>query len=104
MSDPSIISAAISSKVFADLLPQLAILPLRPIVRTPSDTPACTCRKGEACKSIGKHPAVYWGGLKPAEKITGRPGCGYGIATGRRSGLFTIDLDGLDAIRAFYAM
>jgi hypothetical protein len=43
--------------------------------------------------------------LGVAEKLEGDdPSVGYGIATGARSKIFVIDLDGLDAIRTFLAM
>lgn len=108
--DPSILVAAAGSRVFADRFPQLAIFPLRPIVRTKTGL-RCTCLAGGAdCDRLGKHPDWSWSKVKTHDKqwtnYDGHivEGVGYGIATGRRSGVFVIDLDGSDAIRAFYAM
>lgn len=90
---------ASQSAVFAALFPRLTIFPLRPI--------PCTCPAKAECGRLGKHPAVMWNpnALKAGEKLTDRryPGAGYGIATGARSCLFVVDLDGLKAVRAFYA-
>jgi Bifunctional DNA primase/polymerase, N-terminal len=108
-SDPSILVAASKSQVFAELFPRLAIFPLRPIVQT-SEGPRCTCSAGAACDRLGKHPDVRWSQVEANEKAWTNfrgeivYGIGYGIATGVRSGVFVIDLDGFVAIRAFYAM
>jgi Bifunctional DNA primase/polymerase, N-terminal len=96
---------------FDQLYAQLAIFPLRAIL----PGPACNCRDGADCERVGKHPACYWGKITPAHKCNGADGCpacfstpvamgGYGICTGIRSGIFIIDLDGREAIEAFYAM
>ncbi len=76
-----------------ELLATWALFPLRKILAT-DDGPACTCALGAACGSVGKHPAVLWRYLTAGEKVRGEPGCGYGIATGERSGIFVVDLDG----------
>ena len=84
---------------FVSLFSQLAIFPLRPIVDG-----ACTCALRERCGSIGKHPAILWSTLERAQQLKGEPGCGHGIATGVRSGVFVIDCDGEEAIRTLFAM
>jgi P4 family phage/plasmid primase-like protien len=58
----------------------------------------CECRDGAACTATGKHPAYAWGTLKAGEKVRGRDGCGYGIATGERSDVIVLDLDSDAAI------
>jgi len=97
--------AAESSVVFREIFDSLTLFPLRPILRT-ADGLACTCRAVERCGQIGKHPdgtiVPSWRELATGEKVCGLPGCGYGIATGSCSGIFVIDLDGADAIHAFY--
>ncbi len=115
MSTESLRRAAESSTVFSSLLEQLTIFPLRPIVRTSAGV-ACTCAGRASCDNIGKHPdgsvqsddprfpeGLRWSLFEAGEKFGGYPGCGYGIATGVRSGIFVVDLDGEEAIKAFSA-
>lgn len=83
-------------------LSSAAVFPLLLIVPTP-EGPRCECGDA-ACTRVGKHPAYPWGELGPGEKIRGADGCGYGIATGKRSGFFVVDLDGLDAQAAWAAL
>lgn len=60
----------------------------------------CTCRKGAECGSPGKHPRID-GGFKGAtsDEATVRrwwsqwPNANIGIATGRPSGVFAVDVD-----------
>lgn len=93
-SPDSLVRAATTSATFRNLLVSLTLFPLRAILPGPS----CTCREGARCGSIGKHPAVFWGQLAAGEKIFSDDlTCGYGIATGARSGLFVVDIDGPDA-------
>jgi hypothetical protein len=109
LSDTSIGAAVAQSDIFAALFSQLAIFPLRPIVRAPDEV-RCTCSQRADCDRIGKHPDVLWGEIKAGEKRWLNfadkclEGVGYGICTGHRSGVFCVDLDGEDAIRAFYRM
>lgn len=61
--------------------------PLYPIVNG-----KCTCSR-EDCDRVGKHPFVAWGSVEPGSCTPGETGCGYGISTGRVSGIFVIDTD-----------
>ena len=79
------------------LFPRLAVFPLHGIVDG-----RCACGRDE-CRNVGKHPAMRWSELAPAEKVRGPGGVGYGIATGTRSGVFVVDLDGEDAVDTFGA-
>ena len=74
-----------------------AIFPLHLILQTP-DGPRCGCGWTD-CPRVGKHPACDWGDLIRAEKRRSpdHPRAGYGIATGERSGVFVVDLDGEEA-------
>ncbi len=78
-----------------------AVFPLHLIVQT-SEGPRCGCG-WPSCTRIGKHPDGSWGELLPGEKRRSphHPHAGYGIATGVRSGIFVVDLDGEDASRKF---
>lgn len=69
-------------------LSRLAVFPLYPL-----KDGHCTCHQGPECERAGKHPQLLWSELGPAEKWAGAEGCGYGVATGSRSGLFVVDLD-----------
>lgn len=69
-------------------LEALSVFPLFPVKEG-----ACTCRAGAACERPGKHPLFLWSQLESGEKWLGPSGCGYGIATGTRSGFFAVDLD-----------
>lgn len=84
-----------SSAMFREIFSRLALFPLCPIL----SGPACACPRGAECARIGKHPAVRWNEreLGPGAKIVGAAGCGYGIATGHRSGLCILDIDSDDA-------
>ncbi len=103
-----LLRAEAASATFRALLPQLALFPLRSILRDGGDV-ACTCSKSRNCKQIGKHPACFWKHLEARGKWRGEswgtdPEAGWGIATGVRSGLFVVDLDGSTAIEAFHKM
>jgi predicted P-loop ATPase len=67
----------------------LRIFPLHGIFYD-QGVPACTCKHGTACKSIGKHPMVRW---RSYDENTKGPSGGYGIQTGRFNGIFVVDLD-----------
>jgi hypothetical protein len=63
---------------------------------------SCTCSRGAACSSPGKHPAVpweHWQRHRATEAeitawFTGPyQGYGVGIVTGRVSGIFVVDID-----------
>lgn len=60
----------------------------------------CTCSEGAACTRAGKHPSVPWANLVAGESIQGPEGCGYGLATGERSGCFVVDCDSASAAQA----
>lgn len=63
----------------------------------------CSCQRGDACGSPGKHPWVMWreagGSTDPGQIdawLSQRPLSGWGLLTGpERSGLFVIDVDPL---------
>lgn len=81
-------------------LHNLTVFPLFPVTATGS----CTCSKGKNCPSPAKHPYFQWANLHVGEKLGGPEGCGYGIATGHRSGFFVVDLDireGKNGLEAF---
>jgi hypothetical protein len=80
----------------------LYVLPVHtPVV--PIDATAavrCSCRDGESCSSKGKHPRTLHG-FKDATREVAKikewwsdwPDANIGIATGRESGVFIIDVD-----------
>lgn len=83
-------------------LEALAVFPLFPVTDG-----VCTCRAGPACERPAKHPMFLWSQLEAGEKWQGPAGCGYGIATGIRSGFFVVDLDvraDRDGVATFEAM
>lgn len=51
------------------------------------------CGCGTNCGRVGKHPAYPFSTLLVGQQVFGPEGCGYGIATGVRSGVFVVDLD-----------
>jgi predicted P-loop ATPase len=63
---------------------------------------ACTCNR-EDCKDAGKHPRVTGWQTRDLDH-TPVPGEGYGIATGRASGIFVVDVDGEDALRHLFSL
>lgn len=66
--------------------------PLIPIAELATlDNPKGQCACGPKCPNAGKHPAVAWRALEAPTSIP--PGHGVGLATGRRSGVFVVDLD-----------
>jgi hypothetical protein len=73
---------------YKDLARTFAIFPLRPTIDG-----VCTCEKGPECKAASKHPAKFWKGLKKGEQLDIPKGCGYGIATGERSGVVVVEED-----------
>ncbi len=65
---------------------------------------ACACGSA-ACARIGKHPAVAWGEISLGDEVD-RPeeGAGAGLKTGaapKGSGVFVVDIDGLEAWEAW---
>lgn len=67
----------------------------------------CSCNKGAACRSAGKHPRIKsWTGHASADPETVRgwwrrwPDANIGVATGGRSGIVVLDLDGPEGIAA----
>lgn len=83
------------SGVQVSLRPGFAVFPLYPV----QEGGACGCGNVE-CKASGKHPAYAYSTLKKGERVQGRAGCGYGIATGERSGFFALDFDNLESLKA----
>ncbi len=73
------------------LIPQLAVFPLW----STSDG-VCQCWLCDNCDAPGKHPRAKWSELGVADKWGNDedPDCeDFGIATGRRSGVWVLDLD-----------
>lgn len=69
---------------------RLAVFPLWPAIDG-----VCACRLGAQCETKpGTHPYFRWKDLGTGEKLEGPVGSNYGIATGARSGVFVVDLDG----------
>lgn len=78
------------------------IFQLRDILFTHNFPPACSCAKGEACRTIGKHPLGLWTDpprpdLPRTRKwvqhwVTHKPTRGWGVHLGL-SGLWAIDID-----------
>lgn len=74
----------------------------------PLEAPLCTCPRGRACASPGKHPRLPHGVLE-ASSDAGQaatwwntwPDANLGVATGPVSGLYVIDLDGPEAVKAW---
>ena len=70
-----------------------SIFPIRQILRPPGGKPLCDCSNPN-CRNIGKHPRISWakntGDASMWEKW---PNDGFGIATGKRSGLWVLDVD-----------
>ena len=69
----------------------------------------CTCKQGATCKNAGKHPRILEWQLnatsdeaRVGEWFRRWPRAGLGMATGRASGVWVLDLDGDKAI-AWYA-
>lgn len=75
-------------------LDRLAFFPIWPA----TEDGKCGCGNAACTSKPGKHPCFRWSDLRAGEKIAGPDGCNYGIATGSRSGLFVVDLDGADAV------
>jgi putative DNA primase/helicase len=77
----------------------LAVFPLHnPIFE--ADKIRCSCRKGETCDATGKHPRTRNGSLDATTDLqhieewwTKHPDANIGIATGRKSGIFVLDVD-----------
>jgi hypothetical protein len=90
------------------------VLPLWSIAWNPADPltpPACTCPRGAACASPGKHPRLAHGVLEASanaltitEWWARWPDANVGLATGPRSGIYVVDLDGPAAIAAYEAL
>lgn len=71
----------------------------------------CTCPRGAACSSPGKHPRLPHGVLEASADAhqvdrwwTQWPDANVGLATGPSSGIYVVDLDGPDAIEAWGAL
>ncbi len=67
----------------------------------------CSCNKGRGCRSVGKHPRIKsWTDNASGDESVVRgwwrrwPGANVGIATGARSGIVVLDLDGPEGIEA----
>lgn len=74
------------------------------------EAPICTCPKGRQCTSPGKHPRLLHGVLEAsahaptiADWWQQWPDANVGIATGPRSGIYVVDLDGPKAVEAWAA-
>lgn len=83
------------------------VLPLWSITFDGLET-RCTCPKGSACSSPGKHPRLPHGVLEARAEVEQIrawwdrwPDANVGLATGPESGIYVVDLDGPDAIAAW---
>lgn len=89
-----------TSATFRELYPQLALFPLHTIEGT-----HCGCGR-VGCDRVGKHPAALWRHLGTAQKWrhanADAVNYGFGIATGKRSGIFVVDCDGAEAAESFF--
>lgn len=85
---------------WSDIFPSASLFPLHPIVNG-----RCACGRDE-CPDVGKHPACLWSQIGPGEKWRAEHegAVGYGIATGERSGVFVVDLDGAEGVANFAAL
>jgi hypothetical protein len=87
------------------------VLPLWSIVvPDPLEAPECTCPRGRLCTSPGKHPRLPHGVLEASSDAATLqdwwqrwPDANVGVATGPRSGIYVVDLDGPKAIEAWAA-
>lgn len=88
------------------------VIPLWSVVwPDPLEPPLCTCPKGRACSSPGKHPRLRHGLLEASsvlETIASWwehwPDANVGVATGPESGIYVVDLDGPAAVEAWAAL
>lgn len=78
----------------------LPVVPLHNPEPTPTGRIRCSCAKGEACPSIGKHPRTRHGvkdaTTSPTQILASLklyPNANVGVATGERSGLLVVDED-----------
>lgn len=67
----------------------------------------CSCNKGRACRSVGKHPRIKsWTEHASGDEAQVRgwwrrwPDANIGVVTGARSGIVVLDLDGPEGIEA----
>ena len=85
------------------------VFPVRPPVFNQNGTATCSCKDGAKCKSIGKHPRVFWSTEATTDSVIITdwwkrwPQDNIGIATGP-SGLAVIDLDGPEGATTFNAI
>jgi hypothetical protein len=77
-----------------------SVVPMNYPVESRSGVVGCSCYRGAACRSIGKHPWVRWkqtGGCTNAAVISSwwdwHPVSGVGICTGARSDFWVLDID-----------
>lgn len=88
------------------------VLPLWSITWDDPLAPArCTCPRGAACTSPGKHPRLPHGVLEASSSILDVadwwnrwPDANVGLATGPESGIYVVDLDGPAAIAAYESL
>jgi hypothetical protein len=87
------------------------VIPLWSVaVPDPLEAPVCTCPRGRQCTSPGKHPRLPHGVLEASSEPAQLgewwqrwPDANVGIATGPRSGIYVVDLDGPAAVEAWAA-
>lgn len=69
------------------------IFPIRQILGIGTETPRCDC-PDETCPNVGKHPRIAWSKEAGRPEMWERwPNDGFGIATGKRSGIWVLDVD-----------
>jgi hypothetical protein len=75
------------------------IFPVAGIGTTPNRERRCLCGRGVNCDEPGKHPRVKWSTKATSDLDTVRiwwqkwPEANIALATGRKSGLFVLDID-----------
>ena len=69
------------------------IFPIRQVLDAGTSLARCDCTN-PACKNIGKHPRISWAKKDGSASMWERwPNDGFGIATGKRSGIWVLDVD-----------
>lgn len=69
------------------------IFPIRQIFGAGGENPRCDC-VDETCPNVGKHPRIAWSKEAGTPAMWEKwPNDGFGIATGKRSGIWVLDID-----------
>lgn len=69
------------------------IFPVRQVFRAGTDEAKCDCND-DTCPNAGKHPRIAWSKEAGTPQMWEKwPNDGFGIATGKRSGIWVLDVD-----------